>query len=276
MINQQLIDFIKLQSEKGINKEIITKELLGNGWEMEDIEEGFKAIETPPTNQDNNPTPPSVNNVNLTPISIKTQNNSKKRILVVIIILILIIAGAYFFSKSKTVDFRTKNEIQNTLPNPYINDEYNFTFTYPKEITFSIGKSSEYNPLKLDSTYSVYYENNITQAFVKPKLPLGSMIVGEKTYQQYVETFKKSNDLNNISEKKIEKNGLIWSIVSVVDNDNSPAMTIAITERDNLNYTLFLLNTPTIDGKEAVIGQKELFNSMLEMFLDTFKFIDVK
>jgi uncharacterized RDD family membrane protein YckC len=43
MTNQQIIDFIKLQLQKGINKEIITKELLDNGWTVQDIEEAFTA-----------------------------------------------------------------------------------------------------------------------------------------------------------------------------------------------------------------------------------------
>jgi uncharacterized RDD family membrane protein YckC len=48
MVNQQLTDFIKAQLQKGFNKEFITKELLGNSWTAEDVEEGFRIIATAP------------------------------------------------------------------------------------------------------------------------------------------------------------------------------------------------------------------------------------
>jgi hypothetical protein len=54
MINQQLLDFIKQQLSKGISKDKITSDLLSNGWNIEDVAEGFAAITlkvspTPPT-----------------------------------------------------------------------------------------------------------------------------------------------------------------------------------------------------------------------------------
>ena len=58
MVNQQLLDFIKEQIQKGLAKEIISQELLGNGWTIGDIEEGFGKINvTTPTPT---PTPASV------------------------------------------------------------------------------------------------------------------------------------------------------------------------------------------------------------------------
>lgn len=44
MINPQLLDFIKQQLIKGVNKETITSELVGNGWDEKDIQEGFNAV----------------------------------------------------------------------------------------------------------------------------------------------------------------------------------------------------------------------------------------
>ena len=44
MINQQIIDFIKLQLQKNLDKETITKELLANGWSVQDIEESFSSV----------------------------------------------------------------------------------------------------------------------------------------------------------------------------------------------------------------------------------------
>lgn len=44
MINQQLLEFIKGQIQQGVIKETIEKELLGNGWTRQDIEEAYKAV----------------------------------------------------------------------------------------------------------------------------------------------------------------------------------------------------------------------------------------
>ena len=50
MTNQQLLDFIKTQLLKGIDKETIIRELLGNGWSENDIQEGFNTINIPTSN----------------------------------------------------------------------------------------------------------------------------------------------------------------------------------------------------------------------------------
>ncbi|MFA5937435.1 MAG: hypothetical protein WC822_06195 [Candidatus Paceibacterota bacterium] len=47
MINQQLLDFIKHQLQVGLTKEKISNDLLINGWTLQDIEEGFKAVIVP-------------------------------------------------------------------------------------------------------------------------------------------------------------------------------------------------------------------------------------
>jgi len=282
MIDQKIIDLIRSHLQKGISKEIITKEQLQNGREIKEIEDAFKTLETSSVYpKKNSASIPIFNKTNSDTIITQTQINNKKTIFAVILILIVVLVGAYLFYRSEKVDFKNMidttainkkslsntTENQNKLPNPYVNDEYHFTFTYPEEITFLNGKSSDYNLLKLDSTYYVNYVDNVTQSSVETKFPLGSMLVGKKTYQQYIEMFKKSKELR-MSENKIEKNGLIWNTVSLFDNDNSPAMTIAITEKEGLNYTLFLI------GTKGVSGQKELFNLTLEMFLDTFKFTE--
>lgn len=109
MINQQLLDFIKLQLSKGIDKETITKELIGGGWTVQDIQEGFNTNITPVIN------PPIVNpiinpiinpvinpivpaNVN-NPILTQTNKHSGKKVLLIIIALFVIAGGAsgYYF-----------------------------------------------------------------------------------------------------------------------------------------------------------------------------------
>lgn len=47
MINQQLIDFIKKQSQGGLTRAKISSDLLANGWSAQDIEDGFKAANVP-------------------------------------------------------------------------------------------------------------------------------------------------------------------------------------------------------------------------------------
>lgn len=48
MINQQILDYIKQQSQQGISKDVIKNSLLTNGWQVSDIEEAYTAIQAPP------------------------------------------------------------------------------------------------------------------------------------------------------------------------------------------------------------------------------------
>src|SRR3989344_8476776 len=47
MINQQILDYIKQQLQQGISKEQIKSSLMTNGWQAQDIEEGFNNIDAP-------------------------------------------------------------------------------------------------------------------------------------------------------------------------------------------------------------------------------------
>jgi hypothetical protein len=81
MTNLQLLDFIKQQLQKGSSKEIITSELLGAGWVISDIEEGFKNLEN---NSINIPIPPSVGEIiqerkENFPVKIKKRMSPKMR-----------------------------------------------------------------------------------------------------------------------------------------------------------------------------------------------------
>ena len=127
MTNQQLIDFIKQQLQLGLTKEKITSELLANGWNNQDIEEGFKATGVPippapvPTLTPNpatfptlNPTPvttqnlnpnlyPNFNNNNL--VSIKEKKQSGKWLFFVILILLLAGGASAYYFKDDLVNF---------------------------------------------------------------------------------------------------------------------------------------------------------------------------
>ena len=44
MINQQMLDYIKQQIQQGVSQEQIKNSLMANGWQQQDIEEGFNNI----------------------------------------------------------------------------------------------------------------------------------------------------------------------------------------------------------------------------------------
>ena len=44
MINQQLLDYIKQQIQQGVSQEQIKNSLIANGWQQQDVEEGFNII----------------------------------------------------------------------------------------------------------------------------------------------------------------------------------------------------------------------------------------
>ncbi|GEM_PF-3684105 len=95
MINQQLLDFIKSQLLRNIDKDIITKELIGSGWNEKDINEGFSAINPNVVNPLINSNASNINNS----ILAQNTNHSGKKVLLIIVAL-FIVAGAssgYYF-----------------------------------------------------------------------------------------------------------------------------------------------------------------------------------
>jgi len=44
MVNQQMLDYIKQQMQQGVSREQIKSSLMANGWQQQDIEEGFNNI----------------------------------------------------------------------------------------------------------------------------------------------------------------------------------------------------------------------------------------
>ena len=47
MVNQQMLDYIKQQMQQGVSREQIKSSLMTNGWQAQDIEEGFNNIDAP-------------------------------------------------------------------------------------------------------------------------------------------------------------------------------------------------------------------------------------
>ena len=112
MINQQLLDFIKSQLLEGLDKEAITKELIGNGWTEQDIGESFNTVNTQLQVPQNVPVP-SGSKLTDTTTQIKPKRHIFRKIIKVIIIiwicLEVINAGAYFYQLNQPV-----------VPNPYV------------------------------------------------------------------------------------------------------------------------------------------------------------
>jgi len=87
MVNQQLLDYIKQQLQQGVSREQIKSFLMANGWQTQDIEEGFNTINssTPIEQYSNFPT--------------KAPMKMWKIIFVVFIGVILIGSGVYFVAQ---------------------------------------------------------------------------------------------------------------------------------------------------------------------------------
>ena len=113
MINQQLLIFIKQSLSQGIDKEKITNDLLSNGWNKKDIEEGFNSLNVSNINNSETKTPE-------TQIE-KTQKNANdssglglKIVIVILILVFLLIFGFIFYKgiieKNKIKDSSLVNE----------------------------------------------------------------------------------------------------------------------------------------------------------------------
>jgi len=57
MLNQQLIDYIKQQLQRGISKEQIKNSLIANGWQAQDVDEAFASIQNPANHSQSVPPP---------------------------------------------------------------------------------------------------------------------------------------------------------------------------------------------------------------------------
>ena len=90
MINQPLVDFIKQQLQLGLTKEKISSELLANGWNGGDIEEGFKAIgDTPPSILTSTPIPIILSTNNNVSSATQVKRQSGKKLFFIVLILLL-------------------------------------------------------------------------------------------------------------------------------------------------------------------------------------------
>jgi len=120
MINQQLLDFIKSQLSKGLDKETITKELLENGWAENDVSEGFNIIVNTPVIST------AVSSDISKPILTQATTHASKKILLIVVSLLIIAGGAsgYYFRNNIPVvknlikgnDTKVEKFAQNQVP----------------------------------------------------------------------------------------------------------------------------------------------------------------
>jgi hypothetical protein len=103
MVNQPLLDFIKEQIQKGVSKDVISKQLLANGWTEEDVAEGFEEIAKPTApayGPLNTFIPPSYGIINLPPAlasKVQKETHSSKKIFYFLLIFFLLVGGAFLF-----------------------------------------------------------------------------------------------------------------------------------------------------------------------------------
>jgi len=107
MVNQQLLDYIKQQTQQGANNEQIKQSLLANGWQNIDIEEAFNSINYPYQSQ-------SISNV-----SNKAPVQAWKIIVISLIGAVAIGGGIYFATQTffKSIEVpKVSNEVANQSP----------------------------------------------------------------------------------------------------------------------------------------------------------------
>jgi hypothetical protein len=91
MVNQQLLDYIKQQLQQGVSREIITNNLISQGWQQSDVNEGFSSIDSSNTSSQIS-SPQSFSTLPQQP----ERKASKTLLAIISIIGVLIIGGGAF------------------------------------------------------------------------------------------------------------------------------------------------------------------------------------
>lgn len=229
MINQQLLDFIKSQLLKGVDKETITKELIGGGWAQIDIDEGFNAINNSVINPIINPVvnPIASSSIN-NPILAQATNHSGKKMLLIIIVLFVIVGGTsgYFFrndipvikdliksndSKVEELNQNNTNQINIEKPQPQ----------QPTEIPVVVETNKEQNlPSKAEEiktttpTTPAVVSNKIT-----PVVKSNIVDCGTTTIPGMSESDQKASDC---MEKQFKSCSLAKENINVLDPNENP------------------------------------------------------
>jgi len=126
MINQELINYIKQQIERGISKEEIRKLLLDNGWQNSQIDEAFNLLEPKESNILNQKRPKKLGKIIFITIAL------------IIFLIIIIISLPYFLSIFFGKDIEPINDSQLSLKTINIdnNDNAYFDLIKIKEVIY--------------------------------------------------------------------------------------------------------------------------------------------
>ena len=231
MINQQLLDFIKSQLLKGVDKETITKELLGGGWAEVDIQEGFNSVNIPVVNPTINPIiNPSVSSNMNNPILTQTSNNSGKKVVFIIVALFVIVGGAsgYYFRNDIPIikDLITSNDSKVEELNQNNTNQINIEKPQPQpqqptEIPVVAETNKEQNlPSKSEEIKTItpttpsVVSNNIT-----PVVKSNIVDCGTTTIPGMSESDQKASDC---MEKQFKSCSLAKENINVLDPNENP------------------------------------------------------
>ncbi len=140
MINQQLLDYIKQQQQQGITKASIYADLVAIGWQPQDIQAGFVALEQPVAVKP--PVIPPQPSNPATMIKRKSRTSVKKLLGIIGGIIILIITGFGFLlyqgykdgpEVAKSVTGFIQYVADKNIDQAYLLTSTEFKKTYPKE-----------------------------------------------------------------------------------------------------------------------------------------------
>ena len=113
MINQQLLDYIKQQLQQGASRDNITNDLISQGWQQSDVNEGFSSIENFSSNQASSPQ-------SFSTLPQQPEKNTKKTLLAIISIIgVLAIGGGvfgYFYLKNTGTETENPKVTENISP----------------------------------------------------------------------------------------------------------------------------------------------------------------
>lgn len=230
MINQQLLDFIKLRLLKGADREIIKNELLGSGWQMEDIEEGFSAINASVANPEINQTNSSVfssGDINNPTIAQNPTSTGRRVMLFILVILFILVGGVsgYYFRNDIPI---IKDLIKNKEITPIseINqEEDNQNQIQPSEIINTIEKSNFIN-CGTESSCFIEASKNCSPAFVEETMEMDLFGMIQKNKIKY--TIYGLNSLNKCDYSSY----LIDANVSFSDEIKQQAKITGITDEE--------------------------------------------
>lgn len=102
MINQQIIDYIKQQIQQGISQEQIKNSLMANGWQPQDIEEGFNKIAT------------ASNAYSTVPVA---ASSGTWKIIMAVIVGVAVLGGGAYLASQTIFKFKEAPKISNEVPN---------------------------------------------------------------------------------------------------------------------------------------------------------------